>query len=175
MPSLNCTKRPIGSGPMMPETSVKCHSCGGRGRVQDPDHKLGQKCESCCGSGVLIIGEGEDGRSGQRPGLPRGEINGKCPSCEGIGIVQCPQHGMSQKCEPCGGVGLIPHLQCDVHQCQRRVLPDRKICENHAFPAARPPETTGRRAAVLATRKKIAAETKVSESISDAPEEETTP
>jgi hypothetical protein len=52
---------------------------------------------------------------------------------------------------------------------------DRKICENHAFPAARPKETTGRRALVAATKKKIAEETKVSEGSTDVSEEEITP
>jgi len=42
-------------------------------------------------------------------------------------------------------------------------MPDRKLCENHAFPAARPKEATGRRAAIAATKKKIAAEAKVSD------------
>jgi hypothetical protein len=54
-------------------------------------------------------------------------------------------------------------------------MPDRKICENHAFPAARPKETTGRRAAVLATREKLAAEAKVSDDMTDGAEEETNP
>lgn len=30
-----------------------------------------------------------------------------CPSCEGTGIVCCPQHGQSQKCEPCRGTGKV--------------------------------------------------------------------
>jgi hypothetical protein len=54
-------------------------------------------------------------------------------------------------------------------------MPDRKICEVHAFPAARPKGTTGRRAAVLATRKKIAEEAQVSDDKTDVAEEETTP
>jgi DnaJ-class molecular chaperone len=82
-----------------------------------------------------------------------------------------PQHGASQKCEPCGGRGQIPHKICEVHQCQRRAEVDRKICKVHAFPAARPKGTTGRRAAVLATKKKLAAEeAKVSEGITDGSE-----
>jgi hypothetical protein len=60
---------------------------------------------------------------------------------------------------------------CEVDRCERDALPDRNICENHAFPAARPPETTGRRAAVLATKKKLAEEeAKVSEDIADGSE-----
>jgi hypothetical protein len=41
------------------------------------------------------------------------------------------------------------------------------ICENHAFPAARPKGTTGRRAAIAATKKKLAAEAKVSGEIAE--------
>ena len=55
--------------------------------------------------------------------------------------------------------GLRPILlmdPCEVDQCQRRAMPGRKICENHAFPAARPKHTTGRRAAIAATKRKMA-------------------
>ena len=144
----------------------KCVTCGGRGRVQDPDHTIGNLCGTCKGSGIQRVTVDETGKYWLNPG----ELHGECPSCGGVGVVCDPQHGASQKCEPCRGRGLIPHQLCEVHQCQRRVLPDRKICENHAFPAARPPETTGRRAAVLATKKKLAEEAKVSEDITDGSE-----
>lgn len=98
----------------------------------------------------------------------------KCSSCDGWGRVADPQHGQGQKCEPCGGAGVVliigttlRRVLCGVDQCQRQAMPDRKICENHAFPAARPPKTTGRRAAILATKKKLAAEAKVSEDIAE--------
>ena len=104
------------------------------------------------------------------------KLHGECTSCNGEGIVECPQHGMSQKCEPCGGSGKIPHKLCEVPQCQRLAVRDRKICEVHAFPAARLPETTRRRAAVLATRAKLKEEeTKVSEGLTDEADEETKP
>ena len=111
----------------------------------------------------------------------------KCSSCEGWGQVADPEHGQGQKCEPCGGSGVViitidekgrftrspgSLSACGVHQCQRRAMPGRKICENHAFPAARPPETTGRRALVLATKKKLAAQTKVSDDMTDGSDEE---
>jgi hypothetical protein len=144
-------KRLIGSGPMMLETEVKtskCLSCEGWGRVVDPEHGQGQKCEPCRGSGVVVITVDEKGRFIRSPG-----------SEEDKSLLEAA---------------------CGVHQCQRRAMPNRKICENHAFPASRPPKTTGRRAAVLATRKKLAAEetkvseamaekTKVSEDIADGP------
>ena len=139
---------------------------------------LGQKCETCGGSGVqLVVVDETTGKYHLEPGeLPPGELHGECPSCNGDGVVECPQHGMSQKCELCSGRGTIPHKLCEVHQCQRRAMPERKICEVHAFPAARPPATTGRRAAVLATRAKLKAQkTKVSESITDETEEEINP
>ena len=140
--------------------TVKCSSCQGNGRVADPDHGHGQQCEPCKGSGVLII-------------VPAGDQ--KCPSCNGEGIFEDPQHGHSMKCEPCRGTGRVPRAVCEVHGCQRSVLRRRKICENHAFPAGRPPGTTGRRAAVLATRKKLAEEAKVSENRADESDEETNP
>lgn len=125
----------------------------------------------------------------------------KCSVCEGWGMIADPEHGQGQKCEACGGSGRVVltvdetgkfttrragsllETACGVHQCQRQAMPNRKICENHAFPAGRSPKTTGRRAAVLATRKKLAEEetkvlegiaekTKVVESITDGADEE---
>jgi DnaJ-class molecular chaperone len=174
MPSLNCTKKLIDSGPTMPDRKMstrKCVTCHGAGRDADPDTNRGIKCSTCEGSGVQVVEVDNTGKYTLRPG----EINVKCSSCGGVGIVMDPQHGASQKCEPCGGSGLIPHAVCEVHQCQRRVLPDRNICEVHAFPAARLKGTTGRRAAVMATRKKLEDEAKVSEGMTDAAKEETTP
>jgi DnaJ-class molecular chaperone len=150
------------------ERVSKCASCTGHGRIADPDSGHGQECSSCGGSGVVLVIKDETGKFTRQPGTRNGwqnepgEVHGKCPSCQGRGCVEDPQHGQSQRCEPCHGVGLIPHPVCEVHQCQARALPERKICESHAFPAARPPGTTGRRAAVLATRKKLEEEAKVS-------------
>ncbi len=176
MTSLNCMKRLIDSGPTMPETTTKCSRCDGHGRVADPDHGHGRQCEPCNGSGILILGYGEDGLAGQRPGQTPQEVQ-KCPACDGEGIFEDPQHGQSMKCLTCRGTGLVPRAVCEVHQCQRCVLPRRKICENHAFPGARPPATTGRRAAVLATRKKWEEEeeAKVSEGLTDREDEEVLP
>jgi DnaJ-class molecular chaperone len=145
---------------------TKCITCLGRGIRNS---RRGNLCGMCKGSGVQLITVDETGKYYV-------EVHSECPSCNGDGIVQDPQHGMSLKCEACRGRGVITNAVCEVHQCQRRAMPDRNICEVHAFPAARPPGTTGRRAAVLATKKKMAAEeAKVSEDMTDATEEEITP
>lgn len=31
----------------------------------------------------------------------------ECPSCEGLGIVCDPHHGMSFRCERCNGTGKV--------------------------------------------------------------------
>jgi len=95
-------------------------------------------------------------------------------------MIPDPQHGQSFKCAGCGGsgrvlareTGPVPFDLCGVPGCKKPAMKNRKICESHAFPAARPPGTTGRRAAIEATKRKIAEETKVSEGLADTSDKE---
>ncbi len=98
-----------------------------------------------------------------------------CSICGGIGLIGAGQ----LRCDACEGTGRFGRFEqvfhenskCEVSQCNRYALPNRKICEFHAYPAARKKGTTGRRAAIEATKKKQAErEAKVS---SDSTEEET--
>ena len=84
----------------------------------------------------------------------------ECTSCGGTGRA-----ADASFCGDCNGWGSGAYAEqaCGVNLCLRPAMPDRKLCENHAFPAARPKEATGRRAAIAATKKKIAAEAKVSD------------
>ena len=94
-----------------------------------------------------------------------------CAVCQGSGRSYrntSPQLTERIRCEACEGTGAHEGRLCEVDRqlgrgCQRRALPDRKICKFHAFPAAREKGTTGRRAAIEATKRKIALqETQVS-------------
>ena len=115
------------------------------------------------GQGVYMQQDGKDWVGGDRTKWPDDAIiDGeflrnptKCASCKGTGRVEDPQHGQAMNCESCSGTGTNRE-KCGVTGCKRDAIKGRTICTYHAYPAARKPEPTDRRAAIEATRKKLA-------------------